>query len=517
MKKSRAAALIPLFLRNLIIVPVYFGAASIGLSLAFRHTNISPVWPPSGIAVASILLFGYSVFPGVAVGAFLANYLTGLSLLTSIGIATGNTLEALCAAYLAKRFSEAEGPLDTTRNVFAFLVLSGMFSSMIAASIGTSSVYFGGFGSGASFFYLWWTWWLGDTVGIVVVAPLIIAWFKGIAGFDKKDVYALALLALAIFASGMIDFGGHFETNTPFTYLTLPLVTLAAFRFEQRGASLAIVVLSGIALWGTRNNFGPFVAASLHESLLFLQLFIGIIAATGLLVAAGMFERRKAQQVIHRQLAEKELLLQEVHHRVKNNLQLISSLLRLQARNASDETKVKLLESLSRIQSMALVHDRLYRGGEFLLINMNEYIQDLSTLVFSSFNAKGKTLRLEIDCKDIFVEINKAIPCGLIINEALTNSLKYAFEERSSGLIRIQLQKNGDALILLISDDGVGLSEAQIHPSSETLGLRLIRLLVQQLAGTFDIQSNGGTKLNITFVPTDVEVSSLTAGTANRT
>lgn len=486
------------------VIVVYFVAARIGLSMAFRGTNISPVWPPSGIAMAMVLLFGYSVWPGIAIGAFLANFLTHLPLLTSAFISAGNTLEALGAAYFVRRLVGMTSPLEKPESIFYFL-LACMLSSVISATIGTSAVFLSNLTGETSYAYLWSTWWLGDTAGMIIVAPFLLAWSKRAHEenlFSKEPVRALLLLTGSALA-GWVIFGGSFSATAPLTYLALPLLIIAAFRYEQRGASAAILLLSALAVWGTRHGYGPFYRNDLNESLLFLQLFMGVIAATSLFVASAVTAQKRDEKIIHAQLKEKGVLLQEVHHRVKNNLQLIVSLLRLQASGADLSTQKFLRESQNRVQSMALIHERLYGRGSISQIDMTLYIHDISSFLISSYSVESDRVKLNIHCQNVFLGIDQAIPCGLIVNEVITNSLKHAFPGKSEGKISIEFSCNDRIYDLKIHDNGIGIKQDKYRSGEAgSLGLRLIELLVDQLGGTVHVESNGGTKFLIQFKST---------------
>jgi len=155
---------------------IYFAAAECGLSLASVHNNVSPVWPPTGIAIAAILLLGYRVAPGILLGAFVANLMTGVTVPTAAAIGLGNTAEAIAAGYLVLRYTGTRVPLYRTHEVITFVVLAAMLSPMISATIGSTSLCVSGAASWTKFSSLWLTWWLGDGVGALVVTPLLLAW-----------------------------------------------------------------------------------------------------------------------------------------------------------------------------------------------------------------------------------------------------------------------------------------------------------------------------------------------------
>jgi two-component sensor histidine kinase/PAS domain-containing protein len=213
-------------------------------------------------------------------------------------------------------------------------------------------------------------------------------------------------------------------------------------------------------------------------------------------------ERKKAEDRIAASLAEKELLLKEIHHRVKNNLQIISSLLYLQSNRITDEVvNTALRESEQRIRSMAMIHEALYKSDDLARIDFERYIKDLTGYLFNSFGVSTDRVSLKVDVDDRLLGIDIAIPCGLIVNELVSNSLKYAFPDNRSGEIKVCLRTiNDEVLELSVSDDGVGLPDDFDINRDDTLGLRLVsRLAERQLHGTFKLDNTGNAKYVIQF------------------
>jgi PAS domain S-box-containing protein len=211
--------------------------------------------------------------------------------------------------------------------------------------------------------------------------------------------------------------------------------------------------------------------------------------------------RKMAEERLKASLLEKEVLLREIHHRVKNNLQIISSLLNLQSRHIQDEPSLDMFqESRHRVRSMALVHEKLYRSGDMARIDFCEYLQSLANHLFMSYGVNSASVELDVDVKDVYLDINTSIPCGLIVNELVSNSLKHAFTGREKGRIRIVLQpENKNKFKLLVSDDGVGLPRSLDVLNTDSLGLQLVTMLVEQLQGTLSIERNHGTCFEIVF------------------
>ncbi|MBI5207155.1 MAG: HAMP domain-containing protein [Candidatus Firestonebacteria bacterium] len=201
-----------------------------------------------------------------------------------------------------------------------------------------------------------------------------------------------------------------------------------------------------------------------------------------------------------RTIEEKEVLLKEIHHRVKNNMQIISSILNLQTGYTSDkETITALRESRDRIQVMALIHEKLYQSKNLSKIDFYEYIDELITNLFSSYGIKSEIIKFEIDVKNIFLNINTAIPCGLIINELISNCLKHAFPNRKSGKVKLSIYNDNETYTIIVSDDGIGLPENFDYRKTESLGIKLVASLINQLNGTLTLDKNMGTTFKIMF------------------
>jgi two-component sensor histidine kinase len=212
-------------------------------------------------------------------------------------------------------------------------------------------------------------------------------------------------------------------------------------------------------------------------------------------------ERRRVEQQLRASLLEKEVLLKEIHHRVKNNLQIISSLLSLQAANVHDSTTLaQFRDSQNRVRSMALIHERLYRSDDLAKINFREYIDDLSGHLLQSYLSQDNTVSLKVEAEDIYLDIDTAIPCGLLISELVSNALKHAFPQGRSGTLGIEMKQCDDGQYhVVVRDDGVGIAEDLDFRKTKSLGLKLVHNLARQLGGTVDFQNGRGTEIAVSF------------------
>jgi integral membrane sensor domain MASE1 len=295
----------PLSLAGLFLV--YVLAGKLGLSLASLHPAASPVWPPTGIALAALLILGYRVWPAIFAGAFVVNITTMGSAATSAAIALGNTLEGLLGAWLVVRYANGARAFEHAQDVFKFAALAGLLSSLVSATIGVVSLSLGGHAAWDDFDGIWLTWWLGDATGVLVFAPLLILLVRdrwsGPSRGRVREAAALwlttMLIGLAVFGEGLAHLG--FMT-LPLTFLCTPPLVWAAVRFRQREAAMLVAVLSGIAIWETVRGFGPLANVPTNESLLLLQVFMGTVSVMAISAGAVVEERRRVEH-------EREFLL----------------------------------------------------------------------------------------------------------------------------------------------------------------------------------------------------------------
>src|SRR4030095_205779 len=225
----------------------------------------------------------------------------------------------------------------------------------------------------------------------------------------------------------------------------------------------------------------------------------GISYLSGILI--DVTERKVSERKISQSLKEKELLLKEIHHRVKNNLQVVSSLLKLQSGYVKDNPSYDiLLDSQNRVRSMALVHQKLYQSKDFSQIDFSEYIKQLTVHLSHVFKPKMHDVEISVSSGSVNLSIDLAIPCGLIINELVSNSLKYAFTEGKPGKINIELVQQGDnTFSLTVCDNGKGLPEGLNFRNTSSLGLQLVNTLVGQIDGKIEMENHQGACFKIKF------------------
>jgi len=211
-------------------------------------------------------------------------------------------------------------------------------------------------------------------------------------------------------------------------------------------------------------------------------------------------ERTKVEEKLKKSLTEKEVLIKEIHHRVKNNLMVISSLLNLQSQYIKDEEALDIFrESQNRARSMALIHERLYQSPDLKRIDFGDYIQTLSNDLFHSCITDFSRVKLNINVENLMVDINTTVPLGLIVNELVTNSMKHGLAGKAEGEINIGFHKKGDEFVLVVEDTGVGFPDDVDFRNTSTLGLQLVNNLTTQINGKIELNRDNGTKFTITF------------------
>ncbi len=280
---------------NLVLAAVYFAAAQLGLAMAFEATQVTVIWPPTGIALAAILLWGYRMWPGIALGALLANLMLGEPVATAMGIAFGNTLEAVAGAWLLHRVG-FDTRLSRLRDVLNLVFFSAIVSTVISATIGVTSLCLGNVQPWESFAALWQIWWVGDAVGAVIVAPLLLVWSSKQYALNPRHKAEAAALLTGLLTVCTALFTTQIN-SAAFTYIVFPFVFWAALRFGQRGVATVIVLACATAVWATLHGFGPFTSMSVEKNLMVLQLFMGVLSVTGLLLAAAIAQSKETAEI----------------------------------------------------------------------------------------------------------------------------------------------------------------------------------------------------------------------------
>ena len=456
-----------------LLASVYFVAGKLGLMLAFVNDSATAVWPPTGIALAAFLVLGYRVWPGIFFGAFLVNVTTAGSVATSVGIAAGNTLEGVVGAYLLSRFANGRNAFDRPQDIFKFAVLAGMGSTMVSATIGVTGLCLGGYATWVGYGSVWMTWWLGDAMGNLIVAPLLVLWSADPrVRWNRYQALEAALVLFLLFLIGQAVFGGLLAGaigDHPIEFLCVPMLVWVAFRFGPRETATAAFVLSGIALWGTLNGSGPFVRGLQNESLLLLQSFMGVIALMVLALAAAVAERRRAEEVLGEKVlelgrsnADLERFAYVASHDLQEPLRMVSSYTELLARRYKGKLDADAEE---------FIHFTLDGARR-----MRQLIEDL--LSYSRMGSKGRrlaptdfenalaraleNLRHSIE-ESGGVVTHDPLP-RLVVDEAqviqvfqnlVGNAIKFRGEEAPR--VHVSAERNHNEWVFTVHDNGIGV------------------------------------------------------------
>ena len=289
---------------------IYFALAKGGLALASINPSATPIWPPTGFALAAVLLWGYWTWPAIFAASLIANATTAGSVATAIAIATGNSLEAVVGAYLINRWSSGCDTFSTPNSVAKFALICFVIATPISASIGLTSLATAGYIERTNFANAWVTWWLGDVTGALVIAPVIVLWASShYHAFNRNEfLETVGVLATAA-AVGLIAFSPLIEqtpSRDPLGFLAILPMLWAALRRGPRDTATVALVLAGITIWGTLTGGGPFTTADLNVSFLLVLMFLISITVPSLLLSADVEVRKKAEESLRRAQIELE-------------------------------------------------------------------------------------------------------------------------------------------------------------------------------------------------------------------
>lgn len=458
-----------------VVTLVYFVAGKLGLKLAFLNDSTSAVWPPSGIALAALLLLGYRIWPAIFVGAFLVNLTTTADFATSLGIAAGNTLEAVCGASLVNGFAGGTRAFDRAQDVFKF-ALAVMASSVIAATFGVTSLALGGFASWANYGPVWITWWLGDVTGELLIAPLILLWFvKPTRRWNRVEALEVTLLGLLLLALGELVFGGWFPIsakNYPIAFICGPIVIWTAFRFTQRETATGIFILSALAIWGTLHNFGPFVMETENQSLLVMQSSTALLFITAMALAAAMAERRRAEAMIE----EQKSAVEAANQTKDNFLAMLSHELRTPLTPviaALDTLKAGPVDAVESKEALAMIRRNIDLESHLIddLLDLTRITRDKLQLQLEPIDAhqaianvlemcaselSDKRLHLSLDLRAEHYHVAAdAAKFQQIIWNVLKNAIKFTGE---NGTITVSSSnRSPQSLTIRVTDTGIGI------------------------------------------------------------
>ena len=496
-----------------VLAVLYFLSARLGLRLEAISGVATPVWPPTGLSLAALLIFGPQVWPGVALGAFAANASVGEPLPIALAITIGNTLEALLGSYLLRRVA-FHTALDRLRDVLALAGLGAVVSTLASATVGALAVQLGGLGGG--FGQVWRVWWVGDMMGDLLVAPALLAWSTKIAA--RRSIWlgleAIALLLMLVVAGGAVFHGWIHYTAFHYAYSLLPALVWAALRFGQRGTSVAVLITAALGVWGTIMGRGPFGTATPLENLVSLQTALGVIATTTLVLGAAIEERRRAVRVREEFIA---LASHELRNPIMPLKMSLQSLVRDYRRGSLPANKligklevaVRQAQRIEQLTEDLLDVSRLDRGS----LELHPETSDLSEIardVVARFEEQaarvGSTMTLRADTP---VQLNVD---RLRIEQVVTNLLSNAIKFGEGRPIEVSVDSDNGVAHLIVRDQGIGIpKEKQLkifdrfaraaddqHYGGLGLGLFIAHQLVHAHGGRISVESQPGAGTSLT-------------------
>lgn len=312
----------PYLIKIALLILLYVISAQLGLSLAFSIEQATTIWPPTGISIAALLFLGYHYAPGVFVGALLSNVFNGTTALASTGIAFGNTLEALVAVILIKRFVFDSQILEKISSFMWFLLTAVFIAPAVSATIGVSSLVLAGEIDNNQFNKAWLIWWVGNMLSALIIVPFVVAWRDiRYRKFIAENLFETIFILVIVATAGFIVFSQPTraaQASSLLIYLLFPLITWAAVRLTQIGAVTAGTIITIAAAWGTLAHSGPYtLGATIEENLIYLHLFILVITVTGNVLGIAVSGRLRSEQALRAKAAELENAKKEIKHNVE--------------------------------------------------------------------------------------------------------------------------------------------------------------------------------------------------------
>jgi signal transduction histidine kinase len=516
-------------LLNAILLLVYFAAGKFGLShFAVVHPSASPVWLPTGVAMAALLLFGFRLAPAVFVGAFLVNSTTAGSILSSLGVAAGNTLEAVVGVWLVERFAHGRDAFSSAAGFLRFAGLAAGLSTTLSATIGVASLTLTGYAPVAVWGDIWLTWWFGNVAGAVLVTPLIVLWWTEPAlNRSRQQWRELALLLLSTAAIGALTFAHPVLVRYPLMFLCLVPLVGGALRFGPREVSAAVALLAVIATAATAAGRGTAIMLPTNESLLVLQAFLVVVALTAMPMSALTIERRKllereraARNEAVAAAGAKDEFIAVVSHELRNPLAAITTAVAALDSGAVAPRAGGELIAVIRRQSRQLARliDDLLDVGRATarkLIVQTEPLELAGVVgqtVEATLAARGlPPERIGLALEPVWID-GDPVRMVQIVENLVDNALKHT---PAGKRITVTVKAQGGEAELRVEDEGHGIDPELLPNVFEPfiqgaqgldrnagglgLGLTLIRRLTELHGGVIEAAS-GGTNRGSSFV-----------------
>lgn len=518
----------PIYLVRVVALAVlYVAAAKLGIELDVAHGVITPVWIPSGLSLAALLLFGYSMWPGVVVGAFIANATSDLEISLAAGIAVGNTLEAVVGTYLLHR-AGFQRTLRRARDVLAFVILGAFAATAVSATNGVAILWLDGVLSRSEVVADWFLWWFGDAMGVLLVTPALLAWAAQRSEPRRaRWLEGAILVALLVGTSSIVFLGGSWR----YPHVLVPLLVWATLRFKDVGAATAVLIIGVIGTIGTVDGAVPIGGATPTQSVQILQALIAVVGVSMFMIAAALLElegaqadEREAIEQLRAMDEVKNTFMSAVSHDLRSPLTTMGALADVLAKRVDALSREETLDALGRISDSAvranrvltnlLDVDRISRGAVEAARSEVD-LGDLAARVAFALDPDGRHIELPTDHVSAWVDEGLT---ERILENLLLNSIRHTPE---GARIWVHVSKQGEDTLLSVEDDGPGvpdhLKEAIFeafqrgHARASGTGVGLY--LVAQFAGLHggrawvEDRFDGGAAFKVLFPTSRTEVS----------
>ena len=484
----------------LALAAAYYGAAKLGQTLRYT-ASVSAIWPPAGLGIAALYLWGLRWWPGILLGEIIVNGEllfddTGLPLGSLLGQQTGNMAEIVVGALLLRELIGTRAALDRIEQVGGMLVALGT-ATAISATVGTVSMLAGGVIDGSDVTKFWRTWWLGDTSGGLVVLPLMLVWARNpVAAWRRIRNWEGALLIAAVTVLGVVAV----STDEPVTYMVFPALVWAAFRFGPPGATLSIAIAAGVAIGVTANDAGPFYEQPIDHRTLSTQVYIFVAALTTLLLSALVSERERSSGALaEAKLREGEQAIEERHRIARDLHDSVSQALFSTALHVRTAQKAVEQEGLSQSSPLGRAVAEIGALTQGAQSEMRELISELGrdpvadglVAALAEHGARLDNrdgLAIDVRGPDGRLALSHGTQIQLfgIAREALANVVKHAHASTAWVLVATRPRR----VLLEISDDGHGFDATKTHPGH--FGLESMRSRAAEVGGTVTITSTPG-------------------------
>ena len=476
-----------------VLAVLYRGVAEIGYALNFAGPVAAIAWLPVGVGIAFLYMAGLRYWPGVVIGDLLANDYVALPLGSALGQTFGNVLEILVATMLLRRLVPGGNPLASVECVGRMLLAIGI-GTTVSATVGPISLLLGDVIDGAALTRVWRTWWLGDATGALIVLPLALAWARPpTPDWWRRHALETALLLVLVAAISEVTL----RYREPLLYLVFPPLIWAALRVGPRGATLAVAVAAGFAIWGTTRQVGPFAFESITHSILATQLYLAVAALSTLFLAAVVCEREafaaslaaSRSRLADAAAAERRRIEQDLHDGAQQRLNALLIRLRLGAEQVADapETAVERLQSAEQELSGAIEELReLAHGIHPSALRERGLAQALAEL------ASRSAVPVQLELTPTRLDATAELTAYFLVAEAITNARKHAHATS----ISVRATLSHGLLHIVIADDGQGGAD-----ESAGSGLQGLRDRVEAIGGSFALQSDAGGTAVLAMLP----------------